>query len=119
MSSWTDWNIVLDEQGGPNHVENYCDAPIIGDTKNDEITFESSFYYIGHFSKYIRPGAKRIGFSKYTDKLETTAFRNPDGTIAVIVMNRTEQELPFTLRFHDELAENMIPAHAIQTLLIK
>ncbi|MEC0130817.1 MULTISPECIES: glycoside hydrolase family 30 protein [Paenibacillus] len=119
MSSWTDWNIVLDEQGGPNHVGNYCDAPIIGDTKNDEITFESSFYYIGHFSKYIRPGAKRIGFSKYTDKLETTAFRNPDGTIAVIVMNRTEQELPFTLRFHDELAENMIPAHAIQTLLIK
>ncbi|ETT45079.1 MULTISPECIES: glycoside hydrolase family 30 protein [Paenibacillus] len=119
MSSWTDWNIVLDEQGGPNHVGNYCDAPIIGDTKNDEITFESSFYYIGHFSKYIRPGAKRIGFSKYTDKLETTAFRNPDSTIAVIVMNRTEQELPFTLRFHDELAENMIPAHAIQTLLIK
>jgi glucosylceramidase len=119
MSSWTDWNIVLDEQGGPNHVGNYCDAPIIGDTKNDEITFESSFYYIGHFSKYIRPGAKRIGFSKYTDKLETTAFRNPDGTIAVIVMNRTEQELPFILRFHDELAENMIPAHAIQTLLIK
>lgn len=39
MSSWTDWNIVLDEQGGPNHVGNYCDAPIIGDTKNDEITF--------------------------------------------------------------------------------
>ncbi|MNP50171.1 O-Glycosyl hydrolase family 30 [compost metagenome] len=119
MSSWTDWNIVLDEQGGPNHVGNYCDAPIIGDTKNDEIIFESSFYYIGHFSKYIRPGAKRIGHSKYTDKLETTAFRNPDGTIAVIVMNRTEQELPFTLRFHDNLAENMIPAHAIQTLLIK
>lgn len=119
MSSWTDWNIVLDEQGGPNHVGNYCDAPIIGDTKNDEVIFESSFYYIGHFSKYIRPGAKRIGHSKYTDKLETTAFRNPDGTIAVIVMNRTEQELPFTLRFHDELAENIIPAHAIQTLLIK
>lgn len=119
MSSWTDWNIVLDEQGGPNHVGNYCDAPIIGDAKNDEVIFESSFYYIGHFSKYIRPGAKRIGHSKYTDKLETTAFRNPDGTIAVIVMNRTEQELPFTLRFHDELAENIIPAHAIQTLLMK
>ncbi|MDH6370181.1 glucosylceramidase [Paenibacillus sp. VTT E-133280] len=119
MSCWTDWNIVLDEQGGPNHVGNFCDAPIIGDTKNDEIIFESSFYYIGHFSKYIRPGAKRIGHSKYTDKLETTAFRNPDGTIAVIVMNRTEQELPFSLRFHNSLAENMIPAHAIQTLLIK
>lgn len=119
MSSWTDWNIVLDEQGGPNHVGNFCDAPIIGDTVNNEVIFESSFYYIGHFSKYIRPGAKRIGHSKYTDKLETTAFRNPDGSIAVIVMNRTEQALPFTLRFQDSLAENVIPAHAIQTLIIK
>lgn len=117
MSSWTDWNIVLDEQGGPNHVGNYCDAPIIGDTQNDEVIFESSFYYIGHFSKYIRPGAKRIGSSKYTDKLETTAFRNTDGTIAVIVMNRTDNLLPFTLNCQGLVAETTIPAHAIQTLL--
>lgn len=118
-SAWTDWNILLDEQGGPNHVGNFCDAPIIGDTVKDELIFESSFYYIGHFSKYIRPGAKRIGSSKYTDQLETTAFRNTDGTIAVIVMNRTDNELPFTLRCRDELAETSIPAHAIQTLLFK
>ncbi|KGE16539.1 glycoside hydrolase family 30 protein [Paenibacillus wynnii] len=119
MSCWTDWNIVLDEQGGPNHVGNYCDAPIIGDTQKDEVIFESSFYYIGHFSKFIRPGAKRIGSSKYTDKLETTAFRNIDGTIAVIVMNRTESKLPFTLSYRGQLAEHSIPAHAIQTLLFQ
>ncbi|OBZ14684.1 glucosylceramidase [Bacillus sp. FJAT-27264] len=119
MSTWTDWNILLDEQGGPNHVGNFCDAPIIGDTVQDEVIFESSYYYIGHFSKYIRPGAKRIGSSKYTDHLETTAFRNPDGTIAVIVMNRTDNELPFTLRCREQLAETSIPGHAIQTLLFK
>ncbi|MFE4711948.1 MULTISPECIES: glycoside hydrolase family 30 beta sandwich domain-containing protein [Paenibacillus] len=119
MSTWTDWNILLDEQGGPNHVGNFCDAPIIGDTVQDELIFESSYYYIGHFSKYIRPGAKRIGSSKYTDHLETTAFRNPDGTIAVVVMNRTDNELPFTLRCREQLAETSIPGHAIQTLLFK
>lgn len=119
MSSWTDWNIVLDEQGGPNHVGNFCDAPIIGDTLRDEVIYESSFYYIGHFSKYIRPGAVRVGSSKYTDKFETTAFRNTDGTYALVVLNRTDSELPYTLHFRDQLAEGSIPAHAVQTLLFQ
>lgn len=114
---WTDWNIVLNEQGGPNHVGNYCDAPIIANTETDEVVFESSFYYIGHFSKYIRPGARRIACSKYTDKLETIAFLNTDGTIAVVVMNRTDAALLYVLRYKDQLAETEIPAHAIQTLL--
>lgn len=119
MSSWTDWNIVLDEQGGPNHVGNFCDAPVIGDTLKDEVIYESSFYYIGHFSKYIRPGAVRIGCSRYTDKFEATAFRNTDGTFAVVVLNRTDNQLPYTLHFRDQLAVNSIPAHAIQTLLFQ
>lgn len=117
MSAWTDWNIVLDEQGGPNHVKNFCDAPIIADTTANQVIYESSYYYIGHFSKYIAPGAVRIGCTKYTDKLEASAFKNPDGSIAVIVMNRSEQELPYTLRHRDELAESSVPAHSIQTLL--
>jgi glucosylceramidase len=117
-SCWTDWNILLDEQGGPNHVGNYCDAPIIGDTVHDQLTFESSYYYIGHFSKYIRPGAVRIGSSRYTDQLETVAFRNPDGQIAVVILNRGDVELPYFLRTQGELAQGAIPAHAIQTLLI-
>jgi len=117
MEGWTDWNIVLDEQGGPNHVENYCDAPIIADTKNDSLTFQSSYYYIGHFSKYIRPGAVRIGCSKYTEHLQTTAFRNPDGEIVVVILNRTDEQQPYVLRNRDQVAEGSIPAHGIQTLL--
>ncbi|RUS42863.1 glycoside hydrolase family 30 beta sandwich domain-containing protein [Cohnella sp. AR92] len=117
MSGWTDWNIVLDEQGGPNHVGNFCDAPIIADTTTDTLTFQSSYYYIGHFSKYIRPGAVRVGSSKYTEKLQTTAFRNPDGTIAVVVLNKTDEEVPYILRNREEIAEASIPAHSIQTVL--
>lgn len=118
-AGWTDWNIVLDEQGGPNHVGNFCDAPIIADTVKDEVIYESSFYYISHFSRYIRPGAVRIGSSRYTDKLEQTAFRNPDGAIALVVMNRTDAELPYVVRHRGELADSSIPAHGIQTLLFR
>lgn len=117
MEGWTDWNIVLDEQGGPNHVANYCDAPIIADTKNDSLTFQSSYYYIGHFSKYIRPGAVRIGCTKYTEHLQTTAFRNPDGEIVVVILNRTDEQQPYVLRNREQVAEGSIPAHGIQTLL--
>jgi len=116
--AWTDWNMVLDEQGGPNHVGNYCAAPVIVDTKNDFYTFENSYYYIGHFSKFVKPGAKRIGFSRYSDKLEVTAFKNPNGEIVVVVMNRTEAELPFTLRRLDGAIANIKPpAHSIMTLI--
>ncbi|WP_319003777.1 hypothetical protein [Cytobacillus firmus] len=61
LEVWIDWNLVLNEEGGPNHVGNYCDAPVIVDTKKDEVHYNSSYYYIGHFSKFIKPGARRIG----------------------------------------------------------
>ncbi|CAH0121585.1 hypothetical protein PAE9249_04116 [Paenibacillus sp. CECT 9249] len=116
-SGWTDWNLVLDETGGPNHVGNFCDAPVIANTKTGEVHYESSYYYIGHFSKYIRPGAARIGCTKYTDKLETTAFKNSDGTIALVILNRTDDNLSYCLRYNGDVAEGSIPGHAIQTLL--
>jgi glucosylceramidase len=57
---WTDWNILLDETGGPNHVGNFCFAPIHADTRTGQLIYTNSYYYIGHFSKFARPGAKRI-----------------------------------------------------------
>jgi glucosylceramidase len=117
MSAWTDWNLLLDERGGPNHVANFCSAPIMADTQTDTIYYQSSFYYIGHFSRFIRPGAVRIGFSRYTDRLETTAFRNPDGSVAVVVMNRTDEEIPFVLRTEHGIVETASPAHSIQTMV--
>ena len=57
---WTDWNILLDERGGPNHVQNFCFAPIHADTKSNKLIFTPTYYYIGHFSKFIKPGALRL-----------------------------------------------------------
>jgi glucosylceramidase len=114
---WIDWNITLDEQGGPNHVGNFCDAPIIVDTKKKKTIFKSSYYYIGHVSRYIKPGAKRIAFSRFTQDLEVTAAKNPTGEIVTVVMNRADVENVFILRCRDRIAEFKIAPHSIMTLI--
>jgi glucosylceramidase len=114
---WTDWNILVDEIGGPNHVGNFCFAPVIGDTKKGELIFTSSFYYIGHFSKFIRPGARRIISSANRDMLETTAFKNADGQIAVVVMNRTDKTVPYLLWINNKASKMESLPHSIATLV--
>ena len=115
---WTDWNVLLDQTGGPNHVSNFCYAPVIGDTKSGQLFYLNSYYYIGHFSKFIRPGARRIISSSTVDTLTTTAFLNPDGTIAVVVLNLSDQEQPFFLWRNGKAASTTSPAHSIMTLVI-
>ena len=115
---WTDWNVLLDEQGGPNHVQNFCFAPVHADTKTGQLFYMNSYYYIGHFSKFIRPGARRIISSSTTDKLLTTAFLNQDGKIAVVVLNLSDQAQPFNLWLGEKAAKNTSPPHSIITLVI-
>lgn len=119
MNAFIDWNIILDEKGGPNHVENYCDAPIMCDTVNDKVEKKLSYTYIGHFSKYIKPGAKRIAFSKYTDKLEITTMRNPNGDIILILMNKEEEDIPVSVRINGQVADIIISASSIVTAIIE
>lgn len=116
---WTDWNVLLDQEGGPNHVQNYCFAPIIADTMTGKLTYMDAYYYIGQFSKFIRPGAKRIVSSSTTDKLLTTAFENKDGSIAVVVLNLTDQPEPFNLWLGTKAAKTSSPAHSIQTIVFR
>ncbi|MBS1796352.1 MAG: glycoside hydrolase family 30 protein [Acidobacteria bacterium] len=114
---WTDWNLLLDETGGPNHVGNFCFAPIHADTRTGELIYTSSYYYIGHFSKFIRPGARRIAGAASRSQLLTTSFENPDGRIATVVMNTSDKEVKYFLSIGTDAAEATIPAHAIQTLV--
>jgi glucosylceramidase len=117
-NSFIDWNIVLDEKGGPNHVFNYCGAPIMCDTKNKTFECKLTYDYIGHFSKYIRPNAKRIGWSKFTDKLEMTAFQNEDGSVAVVFLNRTEENIRACVRIKKEVTRITIAPNSINTLVV-
>lgn len=113
---WIDWNLILNEAGGPNHVGNFCSAPVIANLTSNVVYYESSFYYIGHFSRYIRPGAKRVLCATTMDELEATAFVNPDGKVAVVVMNRAPVKLPFMLKYNGKGAKAEIPPHSIITL---
>lgn len=115
---WIDWNLVLDELGGPNHVGNMCSAPIIVDTAHDVLLHQSSYYYLGHFSRFIQPGAQRVLCAATRQNLETTAFINQDGSIAVIAMNRTEQAIAFKLNANGQQALTELPARSIATYLI-
>jgi glucosylceramidase len=114
---WTDWNVLLDERGGPNHVGNYCFAPIHGDTKTGQLHYMNSYWYLGHFSKFIRPGARRVACTSDDDTLLATAFKNHDGRLAVVVMNRSEKTVPFQLWIEGRIAKTTSPARSIVTLV--
>jgi glucosylceramidase len=109
--------VLLDEQGGPNHVGNFCFAPVHADTKTGEITYTNSYYYIGHFSKFVRPGARRIASAPSRSALLSAAFVNPDGKVSVVVMNKTDQKISYNLWLDGNAAEVSSLPHSIQTLV--
>jgi glucosylceramidase len=114
---WTDWNILLNENGGPNHVQNFCFSPIHADTKNNELIYTPSYYYIGHFSKFITPKAKRISTTASRSTLESTSFQNTNGAITTVVMNKTDTPITYKLMVADAEIKLNIPAHAIQSII--
>jgi glucosylceramidase len=119
VQGWIDWNMVLDTQGGPNWANNWCVAPVIVDPEKDEIYFTPLYYTLAHFSKYIRPGATRIGFESTDEYLMVTAAQNPDGSIAIVVLNMKEEGKQIKLALMGKETSFKIDAQAIQTIIIK
>ena len=114
---WTDWNILLDEKGGPNHVGNFCFAPVHSNTQTGELIYTPSYYFIGHFSKFIGAGAKRISSVASRSQLLTTSFMNIDGKVVTVVMNQTDQKINYFLCIGTRATEVSILPHSIQTLV--
>lgn len=119
VDGWIDWNMVLNKQGGPNWFKNWCTAPVIVDEEKDEVYFTPLYYTMAHFSKFIRPGAVRIGFENQDKDLMVTAAKNPDGSVAIVVLNQTGKDIPFLISVDKKTYSSTIHANAIQTLLIK
>ena len=118
-TAFCDWNMLLNLQGGPNHVQNFSNAPVMADTEKNMVYFRPSFYYLGHFSKYIRPGAVRIGSSGAFQQVSSCAFRNPDGSIVLVVLNQTETCLEMNVRLHGQLAPIVAEPLSIATYIIQ
>lgn len=119
MNAIYDWNMLLDAQGGPNHVGNFCDAPYLYDQATDTLTPRAVLKALWHFAHWIRPGAVRIGATHYTDQLDVTAFRNPDGGVALVLLNKAEQELPVQLRVEDQLVSFALPPRSLTSGLMR
>jgi len=115
--AWTDWNILLNEYGGPNHVGNFCFAPVHGDTNSGELLLTNSYYYIGHFSKFIRPGAKRVSTGTTSNRISSTSFMNQDGSLVVIALNEEEEAVDYFLTVGDKSTQLNVPKHSIQTIV--
>ena len=115
--AWTDWNILLDQNGGPNHVKNFCFAPLHADTTTGELIYTPSYYFIGHFSKFIEKGAKRVSSAASRSQLLTTSFINKDGKVVTVVMNQSNLKINYFLCIGTTATEVSILPNAIQTLV--
>ena len=114
--AWIDWNLILNEDGGPNHVNNLCSAPIIVDTKKQDILYQSSYYYLGHFSRFIKRGDKIIKTDLDSDNLLALSSLNNKGTINTIVMNKKEETLGFKYVSEKENEKILLPPRSIITI---
>jgi glucosylceramidase len=114
------WNLILDQTGGPVHNRNLGgSAPIVVDTGSKDLSIRSTYYTNGHFSKFIKRGAVRIGSSAYNDGIKVAAFSNPDGEIIVVILNTNERETNAPkLRMNNCTADIKIPPKSLQTLVI-
>ncbi len=112
-----DWNLLLDYKGGPNHVGNFCAAPIMCNEDFTDYEKRLSYYYIGHFSKFIQKGARRLATSVCSTDIEAVAFENPDGSVAAVLLNRTAADQWFALTDGKESRYVTLPAHSIMTVV--
>jgi glucosylceramidase len=114
---YIDWNITLDETGGPNHVGNFCDAPIITDTIKEELIYNSSFYYISHFSKHVKQNSKRVLSESDSKDLQHVSFITPENEIVLVVLNETENDYKVKLNLNTKEYLVEIPPRSIQTFI--
>lgn len=129
-----DWNLLLSTDGGPYHnrdavsvatpgvvfesKDRGCFAPILYDKTKNEVIYTPVYYYIGHVSKFVKKGAKRIATSKYTDNIEVCGFKNPDNSIVLVMYNLSEYQLPAIIRKDGKCSEVTLESHSAMTVLL-
>jgi len=119
VNGWVDWNMILNRSGGPNWAKNWCIAPVIVDEESDEIYFTPLFYVMKHFSRFIRPGAVRIGFQNQDPNVMCTSVRNPDGSVVLMLFNPTTSREHFKVKCQGFSTSISIAPRALQTVILK
>jgi len=109
------WNMALDEQAGPQNGGCSDCRGVVTVQDNGEVVKNVEYYAIGHASKFVQDGAVRIGSDEETDGLEQVAFRNPDGSLALITVNTGGEELRFTVDWGGQAFDYALPPKSAAT----
>ena len=119
MAASVEWNLIVDLEGGPYHNRTGgVKAQVYADKNKKDFILGPLYYTVGHFSKFIKRGAVRIGSSAYSDAIKAVAFSNPDGEIVVVVLNTTDRDVAPKIRLNNRTAEFNLPGKSLQTLII-
>ena len=116
MNGYFDWNMLLDCVGGPNHVKNYCAAPIMCTEEFEGIHKRLSYYYIGQLSKFVKRGAKRVATSRYTDAIKCVGFVNPDGEKVLVLLNKSDKDVEVSLKEYKNGTNFVVESHSAVTV---
>ncbi len=124
MDGWIDWNIVLDRNGGPNHVGNFCGAPIMIDVASGQVYYTPIYHVLAQFSRTIRPGDKAVQTDTYleqhdADALHASATVNDDDLLSVQLLNTTKAPIKFALQIGTQHAPLTIAANSVQTVQVQ
>lgn len=117
VSAFFDWNLLLDAAGGPNHVGNFCAAPVMLTEDGKDFEKRLSYYYIGHFSRYIKKGAYALPVTAYSSDVESCAFLNPSGERVLVLLNRRDHEIPVTVGEDQKGTDLVLAPHTIVTVV--
>ncbi len=123
-SAWLYWNAILDETGGPwavspvhgNPDPNIQHPVVIINKNTHEITYTGTYYYLAHFSKFVRPGAVRVQTNGKATGVRVMAFQIPEGGFVVQLLNSLEQESAVNLTSKGRTLHVELPARSISTI---
>jgi len=124
MDGWIDWNIVLDQDGGPNHAGNFCGAPIMIDVETGHVYYTPIYYVLAQFSRTIRPGDRAVQATTHMadgldqDALHASATLNDDNLLSVQLLNTTKSPVEYQLQIGAQHAVIEIAANSLQTVQV-
>ena len=108
MNIFVDWNLLLDEHGGPNHKKNWVKSPII--RHEDEIIITPIYHYLRHLSNH----SEQLVYTTKYNKLKVVASQSGKSTI-ITVLNNTNDDINFNI---NGLVKDKINRHSIITYKI-
>jgi glucosylceramidase len=124
LKGWIDWNVVLDQNGGPNHVGNFCGAPVMIDTESKQVYYTPIYHVLAQFSRTIRPGDQAVQTKKILDGLDQDALHacatiNKDNILSVQLLNTTKEKINYKLQIKEKYAEITLDANCVQTVRVQ